>query len=174
MPTEKKTRIVGDLEETMTKSTVIVFSEYRGVKAPQLTTLRRKLRAANSELKVVKNTLARIAAAQTGKGVLTESLNGPMAITFGYGDVAAPVKVLIAAQTEAEGLTVKGGLLGDKLYGREQILSLATLPSRDVLLARVLGQMNAPITLLVGALASPIRGIMGILQARIKQLEEKQ
>ncbi len=174
MPTEKKTRIVGELEETMTRSTVIVFSEYRGVKAPQLTALRRRLRAANSELKVVKNTLARIAAAQSGKSVLAESLTGPMAVTFGYGDVADPVKVLIGSQVEAEGLTVKGGLLGNKLYGREQILSLATLPSREVLLGRVLGQMNAPITLLVGALASPIRGVLGVLQARIKQLEEKQ
>jgi large subunit ribosomal protein L10 len=174
MPTEKKTRIVGELEATMAKSSVIVFSEYRGVKAPQLTSLRRKLRAADSELKVVKNTLARIAASRTGKGSLADSLNGPMAVTFGYGDVAAPVRVLIAAQTEAEGLTVKGGLLGDKVYGRDQILSLATLPPRDVLLGRVLGQMNAPITMFVSVLASPIRGIMGILQARIKQLEEKQ
>jgi large subunit ribosomal protein L10 len=174
MPTEKKTRIVSELEATMAKSTVIVFSEYRGVKAPQLTALRRKLRASNSELKVVKNTLARIAATRTGRSVLTDSLTGPMAITFGYGDVAAPVKVLIGAQTEADGLTVKGGVLGGKLYGRDQILSLATLPPRDVLLGRVLGQMNAPITLLVGALASPMRGIMGILQARIRQLEEKQ
>jgi large subunit ribosomal protein L10 len=174
MPTEKKAKLVEELQQTMARSTVIVLADYRGVKAPQLTTLRRKLRATNSEIRVVKNTLARLAARKAGKAGLVESLSGTTAITFGYGDVSAPVKVLAAAQTEAEGFTVRGGMLGDSIYPKEQILSLATLPSRDILLARVLGQMNAPITRLVSVLASPMRGVMGVLQARIKQMEANQ
>ena len=173
MPTEKKAKVVEELQQTMAKSTVIILSDYRGVTAPQLTSLRRKLRASNSEIKVVKNTLARLAAKKSGKEPLVKALDGPTAITFGYGDVAAPVKVLIAAQAEAEAFTIKGGLLGDTVYPKEQIVTLATLPSREVLVARVLGQMNAPVTRLVGVLASPMRGIMGVLQARIKQLEAK-
>jgi large subunit ribosomal protein L10 len=172
MPTEKKSNTITQLEETMAKSNVIIISQYRGVKATQLSNLRRKLRGSNSEIKVVKNTLARLAAARSGNDALVSSLEGPMAITFGYGDITAPVKILISSQTEMEGLTIKGGLLGNKLYSREDMLVLATLPPRDVLLGRVLGQMNAPVSHLVGALASPIRGVLGVLQARIKQLEE--
>jgi len=174
MPTEKKSKIVGELEEIMTKSNVIILAQYRGVKASQMSSLRRKLRGSNSEVKVVKNTLARLAAAKSGKSALANSLDGPLAITFGYGDVAAPVKVLISSQTEMEGLSIRGGFLGDKMYSKEDIMTLATLPPRDVLLGKVLGQMNAPISRLVGTLASPMRGVLGILQARIKQLEEKQ
>jgi large subunit ribosomal protein L10 len=174
MPTEKKSQIVAELEETMAKSTIIVLSQYRGVKASQLSNLRRKLRGANSEIRVVKNTLARIAATKVGKEAMVNSMQGPMAVTFGYGDIAAPVKVLMGSQSEMEGLSITGGFLGNKVYPRESIITLATLPSREVLLGRMLGQMNAPVSRLVGALASPMRGILGVLQARIKQLEEKQ
>ena len=174
MPTQKKSKLVSELEEVMAKSKVIVLAQYRGVKAPQMTGLRRQLRKSNSEIKVVKNTLARLAATRSGKSALVKSLDGPLAITFGYGDVVAPVKVLISNQTDMEGFVIQGGLLGDKMYSREDIITLATLPSREVLLSKVLGQMNAPISLFVGILTSPIRGVLGILQARIKQLEEKQ
>jgi len=172
MPTEKKAKIVGELEQTMAKSTIIVLSDYRGVTAPQITNVRRKLRASNSEIKVVKNTLARLAASKAGKDALVKSLDGTLAITFGYGDIAATVKALVSAQADAESLVIKGGLLGNVMYGKEQILSLATMPPREVLLGRVLGQMNAPVSRFVGVLASPMRGFMGILQARIRQLEE--
>jgi len=173
MPTEKKKSIVKDLVETIDKSNIIVLADFRGVPAPKLTTLRRRLKAVNSEIKVVKNTLSRLAARESGKEELVKSLVGPTAITFGYGDISAPVKALVAYQNETEGFTIRDGLLGNKIYGKEDIMTLATLPSREVLLGRVLGQMNAPIVLFVGALASPIRGFVGILQARINQLEEK-
>jgi len=173
MPTEKKKEIVSQLQETMAKSNIIVLSDYRGLTAPQMTTLRRRLRAANAEVKVVKNTLARLAAKNAGKPALVDSLQGTTAVTFGYGDLAAPVKALMAYQSEAEGLSIKGGLLGDKPYAREEIMALATLPSREVLLGRVLGQMTAPISMLIGSLASPMRGLGYVLQARIKQLEAK-
>jgi len=173
MPTEKKSSMITDLVDTMAKSNIIVLADYRGIPTPRLTVLRRRLKGANSELRVVKNTLARLAARKSGKEELANSLVGPTAVTFGYGDVAPPVKALVSYQTETEGFTIKGGWLGDKMYGREQIMSLATLPPREVLLGRVLGQMNAPISLFVGALASPIRGFVGILQARISQLEAK-
>jgi large subunit ribosomal protein L10 len=173
MPTEKKVSIVKDLMETIAKSNIIILADYRGVSAPQLTTLRRRLKGANSEIKVIKNTLSRIAAKDSGKEELIKSLVGPTAITFGYGDISAPVKALVTYQIETEGFTIKGGVLGNKFYGKEQIMMLATLPSREVLVSRILGQMNAPISLFVGALASPIRGFMGILHARINQLEAK-
>jgi large subunit ribosomal protein L10 len=173
MPTEKKISIVKELVETIARSNIIVLADFRGVPASRLTTLRRRLKGVNSELRVVKNTLSRLAAKESGKEELVKSLVGPTAITFGYGDISAPVKALVTYQYETEGFSIKSGLLGNKIYGKEQIMTLATLPSREVLLGRVLGQMNAPISLFVGALASPIRGFVGILQARINQLEAK-
>ncbi len=174
MPTENKSKIINELEDTMAKSKVIILAEYRGMKATQLSGLRRKLKGSESEIRVVKNTLARLAAIRSGKEALVSAIEGPIAITFGFGDVAAPARVFTGNQADLEGLVIKGGFLGGKMYSRNDILSLAALPSREVLLGRVLGQMNAPVSHLVGALTSPLRGIMGILQARIKQLEEKQ
>ena len=173
MPTEKKKGIVKNLVETFNRSNIIVLADFRGVPTPRLTILRRRLRGVNSEIKVVKNTLSRLAARESGKEELVKSLVGPTAITFGYGDISAPVKALVTYQNETEGFTIRGGLLGSKIYGKEQIMTLASLPSREVLLGRVLGQMNAPMSLFVGALASPIRGFIGILQGRINQLEAK-
>lgn len=173
MPTEKKSKIIKDLEGTIDRSKVIILADFKGVKATQLSTLRRKLRSSNSEIKVVKNTLARIAATNRGHTNLAQKLEGPLALVFGYDDVSAPVKVLAGSTAEMEGLGIRSGFLGDKFYSKEEIGSLATLPSREVLIGRVLGQMNAPVSRLVGVLASPMRGMMGVLQARIKQLEEK-
>jgi large subunit ribosomal protein L10 len=173
MPTEKKRNQVRELEGTISRSNIIVLSDYKGVTASQMNILRRRLKESNSEIRVVKNTLARLAASQSGKEALAESLRGTTAITFGYGEITAPVKVLIGFQSEAEGLTIKGGLLGDAVYSKEEISSLATLPRREVLIAHLLAQMNAPISRLVTVLASPVRGILGVLQARINQLEEK-
>jgi large subunit ribosomal protein L10 len=173
MATESKSSIVMDLAQIIVKSNIIVLADYRGVSTPQLTALRRRLKGVNSEIKIVKNTLARLAAKNSGKEELAKSLVGPTAITFGYGDVTAPVKTLVSYQMEAEGFTIKGGLLGNKMYNKEQIVTLATLPSREVLLGHILGQMNAPISMFIGALASPMRGFIGILQARINQMEAK-
>ena len=172
MPTERKSKVVDELEQVIGKSKVIILTEYRGVKAEQMSSLRRKLRKSDSEIRVVKNTLARIAAKKNGRDTLAENLEGPLALVFGYGEEVAPVRVLVASQPELEGLSVRGGMLGNTLYSKEEIMSLATLPGRDAMIARVLGQMNAPIALLVGAIASPIRGVLTVLQGRIKQLEE--
>ncbi len=95
-----------------------------------------------------------------------------MAIAFGYGDITKPAKALTDyIRTSQASLTIKGGFLGDRLLTPEEVLTLSTLPSREILLAKVLGSMQGPITTLVSCLASPIRGFIGTLQARIKQLE---
>ena len=119
-------------------------------------------------------TLARLAADKTGKGSLDKALTGPIGLAIGGDDFVAPVRALSTFIPEVEGkLIIKGGLLGDRLLTREEVLSLVTLPSREVLLARVLGQMQAPIAGLLYALNGPLQGLLGILQARVRQLEEK-
>ncbi len=172
MPREKKTQIIDSLQGTFAKCSIGILTDYRGLSTPAMTTLRRRLQESGSEYRVVKNTLARIAAERAGKNDLASSFEGPVAIAFGYGDIAAPAKVLSGYIRDSQAsLSIKGGFLNDRLLTSEEVMTLATLPSREILLARVLGQMKSPVSALLGCLTAPIRGVIGVLQARIKQLE---
>ena len=172
MPREKKTQIIDSLQETFAKCSISILTDFRGLSTPQMTTLRRRLHESGSEYRVVKNTLARLAAEGAGQDDLASSFEGPVAIAFGYGDIATPVRVLLAYIRDSQAsLSIKGGFLNDRLLTAEEVMTLATLPSREILLARVLGQMKSPVSALLGCLTAPIRGVIGVLQARIKQLE---
>ena len=90
MSREKKAQIIGRLEEAFAKSSITILTDYRGLTTAEMTDLRRKLQASGSEYKVVKNTLARLAAARAGKDDLVSALDGPLAIAFGYSDLVTP------------------------------------------------------------------------------------
>ncbi len=169
---EKKTQIIDNLQEIFSKCSNSILTDYRGLTTSEMTNLRRRLQESGSEYRVVKNTLAQFAAERAGKGDLVSSFDGPIAIAFGYGDIIAPAKVLADHMHGAtSSLSIKGGFLGDKLLTPEEVMTLSTLPSREILLAKVLGQMKSPVSGLLNCLVSPLRGIMGVLQARINQLE---
>jgi large subunit ribosomal protein L10 len=170
---EQKAQIVEDLKEAMAKCSSGIFTDYKGLSNAELTLLRRKLREIGIEYRVVKNTLARFAAEKAGKDFLTSSLEGPVAIAFGYDDIAGPAKVLTNFIRSSEStLSITGGFLGDRLLNQNDVKSLASIPSREVLLAQVLGGMQSPIVALVNCFVHPLREFSGIMQARIKQLEE--
>ena len=172
MSREKKSLTIDRLQDTFSKCSIGILTDYRGLSTPEITVLRRKLREASVEYKVVKNTLARFAAERAGKSDFGSLFEGPVAIAFGYGDITEPAKILTAyMRTSKVSLSIKGGFLGDRLLTSEDVATLSTLPSREILLAKVLGRMQGPIVTLVGCLTTPIRGIIGVLQARIKQLE---
>lgn len=172
MSREKKVKLVGEIEEAITKCNVAVLTDYRGLSASELTNLRRKLREAGVEYRVVKNTLARLAAKGAGKDFLTGSFDGPVAIAFGYDDIAGPAKALLDYIRSSKSiLAIKGGFLGDRLLTPDEVTALSKLPSREVLLSQVLAGMQSPIVSLLNLLNSPLRGFMAIIQARIKQLE---
>ncbi len=172
MSREKKTQAIDRLQEAFSKCSIGILTDYRGLTTPEMTSLRRKLRESGSEYKVVKNTLARFAATRAGKDNLAGSLTGPIAVAFSYGDITALAKVLTGYVSESKTkLNIKGGILGDRLLTPEEVTTLSLLPPREVLLARVLGQMKSPVSALVSCLTTPMRGIIGVLQARIKQLE---
>lgn len=174
MSREKKTQIIDELQEIFSKCSISILTDYRGLATSEMTNLRRRLQESGSEYKVVKNTLARFAAEKAGKGDLVSSFEGPVAIAFSYDDITAPARVLAGyIRDSASSLSIKGGFLGDRLLTSEEVMTLSTLPSREVLLARLLGQMKSPVSGLLNCLVSPIRGIMGVLQARINQLEEE-
>jgi len=172
MKKEQKMRDIDEINGLMAKCTVAVLTNYQGIPASELTALRRRLREQGVEYRVVKNTLARFAAEKAGKEFLTGSLEGPVAIAFGYDDVTAPARALNDyIKGSDKPLTISGGFLGDRLLTIEDVDTLVNIPSREVLIARVLAGMQAPITNLVTCLSSPLRGLAGVLQARIKQLE---
>ena len=174
MSREKKAQIIDSLQDTFSKCSIGILTNYRGLSTPEITILRRKLRESSIQYKVVKNTMARFATERAGKSDLTGFFEGPIAIAFGYGDVTEPAKVLTDyIRTSRASLSIKGGFLGDRVLALADVATLAILPSREILLAKVLNGMQSPITTLVSCLATPIRGIIGVLQARIKQLEEE-
>jgi large subunit ribosomal protein L10 len=171
---EEKEKLVAEIQEAMSRCNSGVMTEYKGMKNADLTMLRRKLGESGIDYMVVKNTLARFAADNTNKGFLKESLNGPMAIAFGYKDEVEPAKVLLEFMDASETpLQIKGGFIGDQLLTAEDVKTLAKIPGKEVLIAQVLGGMQSPISGFVNVCAAPIRGLVNVLQARADKLEGK-
>jgi len=172
MPTEKKKQLIDGLEQTFSQSDSGIMTDYRGLKTGDLVALRRKLRESGSEFHVVKNTLAKIAAKNAGKDQIGSLFEGPMAIVFAKKDIAASAKALtehLAANKLP--LTIKGGFLGNKVMGPKDVATLATLPSRQILIGKVMGGVQGPLYGLLYMLNGPTRGLMLALKERMKQLE---
>ena len=172
---QKKVQQVDLLTDKLRKAKVAVLTDYRGLTVAQMQELRSRLRTADVEFRVVKNTMARRAAAESGNEALESELKGPIAIAFGYEDLGAPAKLLadFVRATRLK-LEIVGGLVEGRVFGPEQIRQLADLPPRDVLLAQLLGTLQSPIAQLVGAVQAPVQELVGLLEARRKQLEAKE
>jgi large subunit ribosomal protein L10 len=172
MAKEKKAKIIDELEEALSKCSAGILTDYRGLAAQEMTGLRRRLGEVGIEYRVVKNTLARFAAERLGRTDLAATFEGPVALALGYGEIVEPAKVLTDyINTSKSILTIKGGFLGDHLLTSEEVSTLAKLPSREVLLAKVFGAMQSPIAALVNCLNAPMAGLARVLQSRITQLE---
>jgi len=172
MSREKKAQLIDSLQQVFSRCSIGIMTDYRGLSANEMTDLRRGLRESGIEYKVVKNTLARFAAERAGKEELVSFFEGPVAIAFGYGDITEPARALANyIQTSKASMSIKGGFLSDRLLTSEDVATLSTLPSREILLAKVVGGVQSPISALVSHLTAPMRGIIGVLQARIQQME---
>jgi large subunit ribosomal protein L10 len=169
---KKKEQMIDELTSSLSRCTIAVATDYRGLTAKEMVQLRRRLTALGIEYRVIKNTLTRFAAEKAGKKQLEPLLSGPVAIAFGYDDVVKPAQVLREhIRSVGSVLQIKGGILGDKLLTPEDIFTLATMPSREVLIARLMGQLQAPMQALHNVLSAPLRGFLNVMQARVKQLE---
>ncbi len=172
MPTEKKKQQIDGLEQIFAKSNSGIMTDYRGLKTSDVVALRRKLRDAGVEFHVVKNTLARIAAGNSGKDQIGSIFEGPLAIAFVKDDISKSAKVLtdhIASSKLA--ISIKGGFLGNKLLTPAEIATIATLPPKEQLIAKVMGGIQGPLYGLLNQVNAPLRGLAYVLQGRIKQLE---
>jgi large subunit ribosomal protein L10 len=169
---EKKETIVAEYTEMLNRSSALLVTEYRGLTVKQLEALRRELRAADSELMVSKNTLMEIAMKQAGMTAPESLLTGPTAVTFVYGELAPPAKTLTKWAKDTKILTVRGAIVGADLFDEAGVQVLSELPSKEQLRAQVVGALQSPITGLVNVLAGSMRGLMTVLNGRIAQLEQ--
>jgi large subunit ribosomal protein L10 len=169
---EQKAEQVELLTEKLKKAKVAVLTDYRGLKVSQIQELRGKLRSAGVEYRVVKNTLARRAAEAAGYKELESELKGPVAIAFGYDDLSLPPRLINEfVRTTRLKVDVVGGLVEGRVFGRDQIKQLADLPSREVLLAQLLGTLQSPVGQLVGIMQTPVQQLIGLLNAYKSKLE---
>ena len=169
---EQKVEQVEVLTEKLKKAKVAVLTDYRGLTVSQMQELRGKLRTGNVEYRVIKNTLARRAADAAGYKALESELKGPIAIAFGYEDLSLPARLINEfVRTTRLKLEVVGGLVEGRVFNRDQIRQLADLPSREVLLAQLLGTLQSPVGQLVGIMQTPLQQLLGVLEAYKSKLE---
>ena len=153
---EQKKQVVAQLVETLKSAQAGVLVDYRGITVEQDTQLRAKLREAGVEYKVVKNTLTRFAAKEVGFEALDEQLNGPTALAISTTDAVAPAKVISDFAKEVEALQIKAGFVDGKVISLDEVKTLASTPSREVLIAKIMGSLNAPISKLVRTLQARV------------------
>jgi len=151
-PRPEKVAAVEEITAKLHSSVAVFVSEYRGMSVGQLADLRAPLFDAGAEHKVYKNTLARIAATNVGYEALNEHLVGPTALTFVTGDSVAAAKALLDQSKISPALVIKGGMLGDSPMSADDVKALASLPSREELLARLAGAFQAPLVKTAGLL----------------------
>ena len=148
-------------------------TDYRGLDVEKITALRTQLREKDTEYRVVKNTLARVAAKATGNEALVDYLKGPSALALVYGDPAAAAKVLVEFSKKEDSLEVIGGVLAGSYLDSEALGRLAELPSKEVMQATLLGAMNAVPGGFVNVLSGVIRSSVQVLNAIKEQKEQE-
>jgi len=168
--TDKEKKIL-ELAEKMRNAKSIYLTDFTGLNVPQATELRKKLREASVEYRVVKNTLTKLAAKNAGYGMLADYLTGPTGLAFGLKDAIIPAKILTEFAKEGNKPTVKIGLIDGKVVNPAEVKQLALLPSREVLLSMVLAGLQAPIAGFVGVLGGVLQKLVGTVDAIAKQRE---
>jgi len=163
MAKPEKVQAVAQIAAEFRESDTCFLVDFRGLSVGEATELRARLRGSGASLMVVKNTLAKRAAAEAGVEGLDDLLQGPTAIAFSREDPVAPAKVLQAFIREKKKLELKGGYLQRKVILAKQVDELASMPSREVLVAKVVGGMAAPLYGLATVLTGPIRGLAAAL-----------
>ncbi|MFD2729726.1 50S ribosomal protein L10 [Enterococcus camelliae] len=141
----KKAAIVEEVTEKFKASSSVVVVDYRGLTVDEVTRLRKQLRDANVEMKVIKNSILTRAAQAAGLEGLEEVFTGPTAVAFSNDDVVAPAKIIDEFAQDAKALEIKGGIIEGKVSTLEEITALAKLPNREGLLSMLLSVLQAPV-----------------------------
>jgi large subunit ribosomal protein L10 len=167
--------VVAELVERLRSTETLIVADYRGLSVTEINNLRGQLLEHGARFTVVKNTLTRRAAEEAGAEALLALLDGPTAIAFleSDGDPVAVAKALNAAARDTKVLEIRGGILDGQQIGEADVKSLATLPPTDVLRAQLVSAVSGPLMTVVGLFTAPLRDLVNVIDARIKQLEEQ-
>ncbi len=163
MPRPDKVEAVREITADLKATDIYYFVDYRGLTFSEATELRARLAKAGASLKVVKNTLAKIAAADAGVEGLSELLQGPTAIAYCHGDPVRVAKTIQDFIKEKKKAAIRGGKLQRSMLTPADVETLAALPSREQLIARLVGAIASPLTGLANVLSGPIRGLVVVL-----------
>lgn len=172
---QDKEKIVEELTARLKDAPALFVADYRGLSVTEIDDLRTKLIEHGAKFSVVKNTLTRRAAEAAGADALLAMLEGPTAIAFieADGDMVAVAKALSDSAKSTKILAIRGGILDGSPIGEADVQNLATLPPLDVLRAQVVGAITAPLMTVVALISTPVRDLLGLIDARIEQLKEQ-
>jgi large subunit ribosomal protein L10 len=165
MKKDQKSEIVSRLVGNLERASMAIISEHQGMSAGESDDLRRRLRAINSELQVVKNTLVRLAIKDSKFAALETKLGGPVALVVGYADPVELAKTIASLRDLREKFKVRGGILDGKALTAEEITALSELPPREVVFAQLLGLLQAPATRLARLLNEPGSALARVIDA---------
>lgn len=184
MPTQRKIDTVQELRDRIERCSIAIAADYRGLSVTEMVTLRRAIREAGIEMRVVKNRLFLRAAQDANRPEMAELLDGPTAIIFGYDDVTIPAKAAAEYMRSARNaFAVRNGVMDSQLLSRADLDDLGSLPPRDILVGQVAAAIQAPVARLAGLLSSLLANpagrllndtmytFTGLLEARATQLE---
>lgn len=143
---EEKEAKVKEIKERIDRAQAVIFADYRGLTVEEDTELRRKFREAGVEYKVLKNTLTSIAAKESGINGIDKFLAGPTSFAFGYDDPTTPARILNDFSKDHKKLELKGGLVQGEIFDAGKIKELATIPPKEVLIAKLLGSIKSPLS----------------------------
>ena len=171
MASQKKIDLVEQLKQNLERATITVSTDFRGLRVKEIEEMRRHLRRANVEVKVVKNRLLRLAADETGTPELMQIVDGPTALALGYEDPIAAAKAITEyARLAPPTFAIRGAFMDGQAISPDDLLDLVSLPPRPVMLARLAGNIQAPLAAFVGLLDSPLRELASLLQSALSEL----
>jgi large subunit ribosomal protein L10 len=170
----EKELVIADLHKQVEKFKAVVLTNYRGLKVEQMSQLRNRLREEKISFNVVKNTLMKLASKGTDLEKLNDYFEGPTAVAIAYGDPIPLAKILSDFQKTQPLLQIKAGLVEGRVTPPEEVKALASMPSREVILAQVLQEIQTPGAQLAGVLNSVLQQVANVIQARVDQLAESE
>lgn len=162
---QQKETIVKDLAEKLKNSKAAVFAEFKGLAVKDMTALRKELRKNGVDFKVLKKTLINLALKDAGIEAKDNNLEGQIAIAVSSGDEVAAAKIIADFAKANENLKIAGGILGKDILSKEEAVALSKLPSKEELLAKFVGSINAPVSGFVNVLAGNIRNFVQVIKA---------
>lgn len=183
MPTQKKIDTVADLRERLQRATIVVSADYRGLLVKEMEQLRRRLRSSGIEVRVIKNSLLRLAAQEADRPDLMRIVEGPTALALSYGDFMEAAKAITEyAQTAPPTFALRGAFLDGQLLSSSDLRDLTRIPPKPVILAQIAGRLQSPLAGLLGLLDAPLQELSlllhsalselpGLIEARARQLE---